>query len=619
MCGIAGFIGYGDIDNLKKMTDVIEHRGPDEGGFWAEEEKGVFFGHRRLSIVDLSGGKQPMTTSDGALVIIFNGEIYNFQELRNQLIEMGHVFKSDHSDTEVLLHGYRAWGKELPLKLNGMWAFAIYDKREGTIFCSRDRFGKKPFFYTMQKDTFIFASELSALCCHPVVEKNLSQIALKKYFGYGYIPAPYTIYKQIYKLPGGYSLTFNLKTRQIITAKYWDFIIEPTDSIPNKPEEVWGEELRDLISKAVKRRLMSDVPLGAFLSGGVDSSTIAAFAVKNLGANKLRTFSIGFDVPDFDETEFSAQVAKMLNTEHFMDKLSVEKARNLLPEIIHKLDEPMGDSSILPTYLLCNHTRRFVTVALGGDGADELFAGYDPFIALKWADLYKKIIPNSLHQGIRMVLSRLPVSHGKMSLDFRIKRTLRGLSYPAKLWLPVWMASLDINELRELFLEPVDLEEIFSEAIECWENCNSPSMIDKTMQFFVKLYLQDNILVKVDRASMMNSLEVRAPFLDIELVDFVRKIPASYKFRNGETKYILKKAMEPLLPKNILYRNKQGFGVPIGKWFHEGAFSRDLCTTNCLNKDFISLKLKEHIKGYSDQRAFLWNQWILNNFLINNI
>ena len=616
MCGISGFIGHGNQSTLKKMTDTLSHRGPDAEGFWSEPLTGVYLGHRRLSIVDLSCGQQPMTNQDESIIIVFNGEIYNYLELRDELKALGFVFKSHHSDTEVLIHGYQAWGSKLPSKLNGMWSFAIYDKIHGKLFCSRDRFGKKPFFYTRQNGTFAFASELSALTRHPQVRAALSKTALKKYFGYGYIPAPSTIYEQIYKLPGGHSLTVDLPTGQFRIEKYWEFVIEPMDKIPQNPEQVWGEELRGLIDKAVKRRLMSDVPLGAFLSGGIDSSTVAAYAVKNLGNSKLKTFSIGFDVDDFDETQYSFQMAKLLDTDHCMERLSIETAKELLPEIMAKLDEPMGDSSILPTFLLCQHTRKYVTVALGGDGADELFAGYDPFRALKWAEQYQKLIPKPLHQGIRMVFSRMPVSHGYMSLDFKIKRTLRGLSYPDKLWLPVWMATLDADEMQDLFSEPVDIEEVFSEAIAYWDSCKSSDIYNKTMEFYVKLYLQDDVLVKVDRASMMNSLEVRAPFLDIELVDFIRKIPSSYKFRDGQTKYILKKALEPVLPANILYRSKQGFGVPIGKWFKDGVFSfPDVSPSAYLNGDFTTGKLADHKKGISDQRAFLWNHWVLSNFL----
>jgi asparagine synthase (glutamine-hydrolysing) len=478
-----------------------------------------------------------------------------------------------------------------------MWAFAIYDTRKQEIFISRDRFGKKPLFYSLQNGTFVFASELSSLVKHPSITANINSMSLKKYFAYGYIPAPWSLYRNIFKLPGGYNLLLSLPEMKIEKTKYWDLVLEPFDKIPQNPEAEWGEIIRDLLQKAVKRRLMSDVPLGIFLSGGVDSSSIAAFAAAAAG-DRIRSFSIGFEESAFDESSYSRQVASLLGTSHVLEVLSLERSSSLLKDIIGMLDEPMGDSSILPTFLLCREARKQVTVALGGDGGDEMFAGYDPFKALYWAELYGRIIPKPVHKAIRMVMAHLPTSHGYMSLDFRIKRTLRGLSYPRRFWNAVWLGPLEPTDLEELFHEPVDLEEVYAEAIEHWENCAQENLADKTLQFYAKLYMQDDILVKVDRASMMNSLEVRAPFLDIELVDFVRRIPNAYKYRGGEPKYILKKALEPILPKDILYRSKKGFGVPIGKWFQEGSLvvnGQD--PTNLLQVSFIRGKMKQHKQG----------------------
>jgi len=274
----------------------------------------------------------------------------------------------------------------------------------------------------------------------------------------------------------------------------------------------------------------------------------------------------------------------------------------------------MGDSSLLPTYLLSQHTRKHVTVALSGDGADELFAGYDPFRALRTAELYHRFIPKRLHQAIRMVMARVPVSHANMSLDFKIKRTLRGLSHDPKLWCPVWMGPLAPEDLEDLFQEPTDLDDLYSEAIEQWEQCRQPNLVDRTLQFYTKLYLQDDILVKVDRASMMHSLEVRAPYLDIELVDFVRRIPHQYKFRGGETKYILKKALEPVLPRDILYRSKKGFGIPIGSWLKRDILRFDEGSHPFLNSRFVAERIADHKENRSDERAMLWNVWLLNHF-----
>ncbi|MCP9455881.1 MAG: asparagine synthase (glutamine-hydrolyzing) [Nitrospira sp.] len=597
------------------MNDKIVHRGPDAEGLWHDVERAVYLGHRRLAIVDIDGGQQPMWTKDGKLGVAFNGEIYNHEELRAELKGHGHVFESDHSDTEVLLHGYRAWGVDLPNRLNGMWAFAIYDVLTGRVFCSRDRFGKKPFFYYHRTGAFIFASELSALLQHQGVPHSLSQKALRKYFAYGYIPAPHSLVEGVYKLPGGHSLVYDIRSGSLRIWKYWDFVIEPFDQVPADAEDLWAEELRALLDKAVRRRLMADVPLGAFLSGGIDSSAVAAFAVRHIGRERLKTFSIGFEEATFDESHHARRVADHLGTEHHVETLSMDRARLLLPEIVERLDEPMGDSSLLPTYLLCQHTRRHVTVALGGDGADELFAGYDPFRAVRWARLYDKLVPKPLHAGIRHLMARLPVSHRYMSLDFKIKRTLRGLSYPAQYWLPVWMAPVDPEELADLCGGPVDLEEEYSEAIEQWEACRSTNPIDKVLQFYTKLYLQDDILVKVDRASMMHSLEARSPFLDIELVDFVRRIPACFKFRNGRTKYLLKRALAPILPQEILERSKKGFGVPIGRWLQQGALDFRNAANGLLNRSFTERMLARHISGREDQRAYLWNEWMLAGYL----
>ena len=615
MCGICGFIGSGNVDILASMNEALIHRGPDAGGLWHDTREAVYLGHRRLSIIDLSGGAQPMWTADGALGIVFNGEIYNHLELREELIRDGHHFLTDHSDTEVLLHGYRQWGRELPARLNGMWAFTLYDRKCRELFLSRDRFGKKPLFYSLQNRTFAFASELSALIRHPQITAGIHEGSLKKYFAYGYIPAPSTLYRQIFKLPGGHNLMLKIDAMVCQVSKYWDFVLEPFEDIPENPEEAWGEELRDLLRKSVRRRLMSDVPLGVFLSGGVDSSAITAFAAEATAQERLKSFCIGFEEASFDETKYSRIIAERYHTEHHEEILSMERARGLLPEIIGKLDEPMGDSSLMPTYLLCKETRKHVTVALAGDGGDELFAGYDPFRALGMAKWYDRLVPGLVHHAIRMAVAALPSTHRNMSLDFRLKRTLRGLSYPRRLWNAVWLGPLDPRDLEALFREPTDIEEVYAEAIEQWDACKQKNLVDKTLQFYTKLYLQDDILVKADRASMMNSLEVRAPFLDIDLVDFVRKIPHAYKYRNGQTKYILKKALEPVLPQEILCRSKKGFGVPIGRWFQEGSLALEGDGfVPSLHTPYISNMAAEHRAGCMDHRAFLWNIWLLNSW-----
>ncbi len=608
MCGIAGFTGRGDRAALQRMTDAIRHRGPDAEGHWADERAGVFLGHRRLSIIDLAGGAQPMWTADGMLGVTFNGEIYNHAELRAELAQRGCKFATDHSDTEVLLHAYREWGEGFVERLNGMWAFVIYDREKRRLFGSRDRFGKKPLYYFHEGDTFGFASELPALLQHPACPRSISPLALKKYFAHCYIPAPRSIYEHVWKLPGGHNFTFDLTSGKLNVSRWWQFILEPQASAD---EETLCEEIRATLDRAVQRRLMSDVPLGVFLSGGIDSSAIAALAAKHVPAGQLNTFSVGFNEPSFDESSYARLVAEKLGTNHREEILDLDKSTALIADIAARLDEPLGDGSLLPTFLLSRFTRQHVTVALGGDGGDELFAGYDPFRALRKAELYAKLVPKPIHAGIRHLAARLPVSHENISLDFKIKRTLMGLSYPPPLWNAVWMSALEPRDIDQLFHESTPIEDLYSEAIEAWDRCAQPNIVDRALQFWTNLYLQDGILAKVDRSSMLNSLEARSPFLDIEVVDLARRIPWQLKLRDGTTKWILKKALAPLLPKEIIDRPKKGFGMPIGRWLTEGKFDIDPAqTAPLLDPKFIAQKWTEHRQRKVDHRLFLWSYWL---------
>lgn len=609
MCGIAGFVGAGDAGDLRRMADRLAHRGPDAEGFWSGE--GVFLGHRRLSILDLAGGAQPMASADGRRVIVFNGEIYNFAELRAELETAGQVFLTDHSDTEVLLAAYAAWGEDMVHRLNGMWAFAIYDCDKKRLFASRDRFGKKPFYYhhAPARGLFVFASELTSLLEHPGVPRGVSAAAARKYFAYGYVPAPLAMTDGARKLPGGHSLSLDLASGKLRVWRYWDYQPEPRDE--GTPDE-WCEELRSLLADAVRRRMVADVPLGIFLSGGIDSSLVAALAAKNLPPGELRTFSIGFDQPSYDELPFAARAARWIGSRHRSETLSLGGARGVLPEIFSRLDEPNGDSSLLPTYLLSKFTRREVTVALGGDGGDELFAGYEPFRALRAAALYRKIIPRALHPAIIALADRVPVSHRYLSADFALKRFVRGAAQPAPLWLPVWMSGMDLADWRDCFGGGADLEEVFSEAIEAWDGIRSAAPVDKATGFFVRLYLQESVLAKVDRASMMNSLEVRAPFLDIEVANFALRIPSAWRLRRGRTKYLLKRAARGLLPDDIIDRRKKGFGVPVGAWLQSGALRIDPSALPC---PAVADRLQdEHAAGRRNHRLFLWNAWVFGEW-----
>lgn len=611
MCGIAGFVGPRNDELLRGMAGRIAHRGPDADGFFSDDPLGVHLAHRRLSIIDIGGGAQPMPTPDGRYAIVFNGEVYNFRELRTQLEGIGATFQSDHSDTEVLLLAWAHWREAMFDRLNGMWAFAILDRERRELILARDRFGKKPIYYHASGSSFAFASELTALRVHPDTPSALCTRALQKYFAYGFVPAPLTFLQGVSKLPGGHWMRVGLDSMSVETRRYWSYVPEPSQRSSVAQQAQWIDELEALLDGAVGRRLVADVPIGSFLSGGLDSSLVSALAARRL-SSPLQTFSIGFNEATFDESEYARAVALHIGAEHHPESLSIERAYELLPRIATQLDEPIADSSILPTYLLCEHARRHVTVAMGGDGADELFAGYDPFKALRYARWYDAVTPRPVHRAVSMVAARLPVSHRYMSFDFRLKRMLRGLDHPARLRLPVWMAPLGHAELEELFHAPLPIDDVFSEAIATWDGCASADEVDRTTAFYVNLYLQDDILVKVDRASMLNSLEVRAPFLDIELVDFARRLPSDMKLRGSTTKWALRKIAERHVPRAIIERPKQGFGVPIGQWLRDGHIG-DWASAPAVDRRFRAERLAAHRSGRRDERAFLWSDWILSH------
>jgi asparagine synthase (glutamine-hydrolysing) len=608
MCGIAGFVGTGDGAVLRRMTGRLVHRGPDEEGFFEKPEAGVFLGHRRLSIIDLAGGSQPMASADGQNVIIFNGEIYNHAELRSELQAKGRAFATDHSDTEVLLHAWREWGPAMLDRLNGMWAFAIFDVAERRLFLARDRFGKKPLYWFHRAGVFGFASELTALMEHPGAPRNESELARVKFLAHALIPAPHSAIEGIFKLPAGHHLTVGLDGSAPKIQRWWRYRLEPEEG--RESESALVEGLLEILTRATNRRLIADVPLGVFLSGGVDSSTIAAIASRSRSAGgtpalqSLQTFTIGFHEPSFDESPFAARVAEFLQTDHHTDTLSLDAAMSALPQIFDRLDEPQGDSSLLPTWLLCRFARTKVTVALSGDGGDELFAGYDPFRALRLASLYGKTVPRPLHKALRLLATRLPVSHKNISLDFKIKRTLRGLDHPARLWNPVWLGALEPADLARATQSHFSIEEIYSEAIEAWESCAASDPVDRTLQFYTEIYLQDGILAKADRASMMNSLEVRSPLLDIEVADFARRLPHRFKLRGGTTKYLLKRVAEKLLPADIVHRKKKGFGSPVGSWLRTGRLAPEPKIS------LLREHLDSHLAGRSDERLHLWCEYV---------
>ena len=609
MCGLAGFAGAGDREDIVAMTAALRHRGPDGEGFHIDAGAGIFLGHRRLAILDIAQGQQPMWNEDATVCVIFNGEIYNHGELRAELERRGHVFRSHHSDTEVLVHGYEEWGNELPGKLNGMFAFAIYDKPRKRFFLARDRFGEKPLYYFHGDGLFAFASELNALAMHRACDRNVDQRALQKFFAYGFIPAPNCLLRRCRKLPGGCHLTYDLAGGTLTTARYWQFRIETDERLNDRGEEDLAGQLRHLLDVAVQRRLISDVPLGIFLSGGIDSSAVLAFAAQHLPADGLKTFTIGFKEKSFDESPYARRMASTVGCDHREDILEMQSMLDVMPEVLARLGEPLGDPSVLPTYLLSAFTRRHVTVALSGDGGDELFAGYDTFQALGPAEIYDRVVAAPLHRCLRGVASRLPVSARNMSMDFKLRRSLSGLSYRRPFWNPVWLAPVEPALMAELFAEPLAAEELYDEALSCWDQSGSANLGDKTLEFYTNFYLQEDILAKVDRTSMMSSLETRAVFLDNDVVDFCRRLPYRLKYRNGTRKYLLKRALDGMVPDSLIHRRKKGFGIPLVSWLREMPDALPLDPVSGANAGWVKRCWQEHRAGDADHRLLLWS-WL---------
>jgi asparagine synthase (glutamine-hydrolysing) len=615
MCGIAGFFGRGTLDDLAGMVRSMYLRGPDDSGFFQDSEQAVFLGHRRLSILDVAGGHQPMSHKDGTLHVVFNGEIYNHHELRKTLTLRGHTFYSDHSDTEVLLHGYREWGDDLPTRLNGMFAFAIFDASAGRILLARDRFGEKPLYYHLtDKRELIFASELKALLKHSSCNKTISKKAMKKFFAYGFIPAPDTIIDNVFKLNPGCQLSYDISHRSLSVKQYWNFKLTNFDEKTYNFSDI-KTELRRLVDQAVERRLMSDVPLGVFLSGGIDSSIVLSAVVKQRSPSSVDTFSIGFREASFDESVYAREVADFFGTRHHERILDATSALDILESVLDQIDEPLGDPSLLPTYLLAKFAREHVKVALGGDGADELFAGYDPFKALKLASYYHQIVPKSLHNVLKSAVRRLGTSDRNMSLGFRLGRTLRGLSYQPEIWNPVWLGPVDAAELSHLFSEPTNLLDTYQDTLEDWSTSSEYSLTEHCLSFYTKLYLPNNILTKLDRASMLASLEGRSPFLDNDLVDFARTLPTRLKLHKGTTKYLLKETYKDILPHSVTHRPKKGFGIPLSAWLRTWGDSSFINNLPHVNQAWLKSRWDEHMNRTADHRQLLWCAISLSRFI----
>lgn len=615
MCGICGFTIASAKDRdaeevIKQMTRALTHRGPDDEGFY--NDNNIVLGFRRLSIIDLHTGQQPIHNENSSIWIVFNGEIYNFLALRRELEAKGHLFYT-MTDTEVIIHLYEEEGVRCLEKLDGMFAFALWDKNSKSLLLVRDRLGEKPLHYYPSAAGLVFASELKSLLRHPVVPREVDLHSLNKYLTYEYVPAPRTIYKGVYKVQPGHFVLY--RNGQVKEERYWDVPMAGV-SVGYKREEEYVEELRYLLREAVQSRLVSDVPVGVFLSGGIDSSLVALLAGEAC-AEKIRTFSIGFAEKSFDETPFSQRVAALVGSDHHHEELTSQRMLELVPEVVRTLDEPLADASIIPTYLLSQFTARHVKVALGGDGGDELFAGYPTYQAQRLVGLYD-FLPRELRAIINRVAARLPVSHRNISLDFQIKQFLRGAGVAPEVRFFLWMGSFLESEKRQLFAEEWRAQLLrmntFDDLARYIAESRLMNDFERLLYLSLKLYLQDDLLVKVDRASMANSLEVRSPYLAPSLVTFVAQLPSFYKLNRLTTKYLLKKAAAGLLPREIIQRKKKGFGVPLAAWFNgplkplllEYLDAHRIRQEGIFNYGFIHTLLEDHFHLRRDNRKLLW-------------
>jgi len=612
MCGIAGFVdlwgrrarGLEEREAiLERMCRIIRHRGPDDQGMMVRT--GVALGMRRLSIIDLVSGNQPMSGEDGSVTIVFNGEIYNFQEIKPKLESRGHTFHT-HSDTEAIVHGYEEFGPDCLKDLRGMFAFAIWDENNRTLFLARDRAGKKPVYYTTTPTgTFVFGSELKSLLEHPEVQRDLNAEALDAYFTLGYVPDPLSIFSNIHKLPPGHYLT--LTNGQVTVKQYWDFEFQQSAS---RNEADYLDELRALLDESVRLRLISDVPLGAFLSGGIDSSTVVGLMARHMD-QPVKTFSIGFHEDSYNELKYARMTAEKFGTDHHEFFVTPDICQ-IVDELVWHFDEPFADSSAIPTYMVSKLARDHVTVVLSGDGGDELFAGYTRYAIERKRGGFERL-PKPLREGVMRPLSqRLPhATWGRnylhnVSLD-PISRYLDSVS----VFTSLNRRSLYTSEFADKIGPGGYAGRLFDELV---ENVKTDDEVDRLLYLDSKTYLPGDILTKVDRMSMAVSLEARAPLLDHKLIEFVTTVPSTLKLAGLETKHLLKRAVADLVPAEILHRPKQGFGVPIQEWINQQLRSRIRDTLSdartrqrgYVDSRYVDVLLDEHERGRRDHSMSLW-------------
>ncbi|MCW6037234.1 asparagine synthase (glutamine-hydrolyzing) [Spirulina subsalsa FACHB-351] len=616
MCGICGVV-YGERDRpvdpglINRMTTAITHRGPDQEGYYIQNNIGL--GSRRLSIIDLAGGQQPIYNEDKTICVVFNGELYNYPELTRSLTRLGHKFYTA-TDTEVLVHAYEEFGDEFLEYLNGMFAFALWDSRKQRLLIGRDRMGIKPLYYTLQDNALIFGSELKTILTYPGIPRNIDLVALNEYLSFEYIPTPRSIFQNIAKLPPGHALSFY--DGQLKIWQYWDVNLSRSEKIKPKPAKDYQRELLGVLRNAVEKEMVSDVPVGVLLSGGLDSSTVAALMTE-IAPDHVKSFSIRFDDPSFDESNYARQVAHHLKTEHYELTLTPKLTLDLVPQMAKFLDEPLGDSSFIPTFLLSQFTRHHVKVALGGDGGDELFAGYSTLQAHRLVEYYEALLPGFIrHQFIPWLVDHLPVSFDNLSLDFKLRRFIAGRGIPIIMRHHQWLGSFNLEQKQKLLQPWTQLSEkdTYHIAFQHQHNSQAQEAVNQLLYCDLKMYLEGDILPKVDRASMANSLEVRVPLLNHTLVEYVAQIPHSMKLHGLTTKYILKQTMKNHLPPQVLRRGKKGFNMPVAKWFtsdlrpllEEMLSPTRLQAEGFFNVSYVQKLLREHLQGKQDHRKLLW-------------
>src|SRR5437868_10608731 len=620
MCGICGVAGGDPAQGrelVERMCAAMVHRGPDDHG--SVQLDGVTLGMRRLSIIDLEGGHQPMHNEDSTVWVVQNGEIFNHLDLREQLLAAGHVFATQ-SDTEVLVHGWEQWGEQVVERLNGQFAFGLLDRRKSSLFLARDRMGIKPLHYAVSSERLVFASELKALLRDPELRRGVDPVALDEYLAHEFVPSPRSIVRGISKLRPGHTLTWSVAERTAKPRRYWAPQLNIDDGGGNRNLDEECAELREALRASVRKELVSDVPLGVFLSGGIDSSAVAAMMTE-LGGD-VKTFSVGFAERSFDEASYARGVASHLGTDH--DELTLDPSMllGLIPRLPVLLDEPLGDASIIPTYLLSTFTREHVKVALGGDGGDELFAGYPTLQAHRLASLYMRA-PGVLRRGlVEPVVRRLPVSRANLSFDFRAKRFVSGASAPVAERHQRWMGSFAPDERVALLSRGV-LGEVGRGSDGLVEEFASLDSLNQARMIDMRRYLENDIRVKLERASMIASVEGRVPLLNNDFVAFALGLPLDMKLRGLSSKFLLKRALRGVLPPRILRRPKKGFGIPVAEWFR-GPVREEMQAV--LSPERIGREgffepaevwrlVAEHLDGRADNRKQLWTLFAFEKWL----